>query len=78
MPQKRPKEGQQVPGRGQGVRAGGEGAHLGHDASLVQEEAAEACGFLGDGVSVEPCQALPQRQLLGLGVFGGCPGVAGQ
>lgn len=59
------------------MRAGGEGAHLGHDASLVHEEAAEARGFLGDGVRVEARQALPQRQVLGLGVFGGCLGVAG-
>lgn len=59
------------------VRAGGEAAHLGHDASLVQEQAAEASGFLGDGVSVEPRQAVPQRQVLCLIVLGGCPGVAG-
>lgn len=69
-PQKRPKEGQQVPGSRQGVRA----AHLGHDAGLVHEEPAEARGFLGDGVGVEARQAVPQRQVLGLVVFGCCLG----
>lgn len=49
-------------------------AHLGHDASLVHEEPAEARGFLGDGVRVEPRQPRPQRQVLGLGVFGCCLG----
>lgn len=59
------------PRRGrQGVRA----AHLGHDASFVHEEPAEAGGFLGNGVGVEPCQAVPQCQVLGLGVFGCCLG----
>lgn len=49
-------------------------AHLGHDAGLVHEEPAQPCGLLGDGVRVEACEAVPQRQVLGLVVFGCCLG----
>lgn len=59
--------------RGSGSTGGGvRAAHLGHDASLVHEEPAQPCGLLGDGVRVEAREAVPQRQVLGLVVFGCC------
>lgn len=66
--QKHVREGAAGAGHGQA------GSHLAHKAGLVHEEPAQTRGLLGDGVGVEASQAVPQRQVLGLVVFGRCLG----